>query len=386
MSLLSKISANFSDVKLPNRFIEGGFMTMGAVKREPRANTAEELVSSIRAHLISERNASARAEEQLFDLTSEVGINFKKILKESNGKLVAAARIAELRVEDSLIMLAQKKGVNLPQIAECKGMTIKQAARYCAEELAGDEKIEKLLSLSNGTLVDIAKSKEFHDLKGAELENFTRHMSGLNPKYLGLAHDVIDLANTQQMLNTNINLLKVQDDGKSIMGRILSMLPKTSEKNPGALELTEAVINNSDATNSKYFLASLFNNDLPSLGFLSEQMKAIKELVPQIADQALSGGYTMDYSKERNFFKFITEMCRPDAKPENLRLITKVLDMIDAIAKKTQPSVDSVEVAIGNPQVIKRNMEALPYLLENAEAQGKSVDVSGFLTKNVNLD
>lgn len=275
MSLISKISAKFSDeaIKLPNRFT-CGFMPMGAVKREPRTNTAEELASSIRAYA-----------------------------KEN------------------------------PEIAE-----------------------------------------------------FAKHLEEMSPDHLGLAHDVIDLARTRQMLNTNINLLKIQDDGKSIMGRILSMFPETSKKNPGAIELTETVINNSDATNSKYFLASLFSNDLPNLGHLSEQMKAVKELVPQIADQTLSGGYTMDYSKEANFFKFVTEMCRPDAKPENLRLLSKVLDMIDSIAKKTQPSVDGVEFAVGNPQIIKKNMDVLPNLLNNAEVQGKSVDVSGFLTKNVNLD
>ena len=40
---------------------------------------------------------------------------------------------------------------------------------------------------------------------------------------------------------------------------------------------------------------------------VSEQMKATKDIVPDIAKQTLSGGYTMDYSKEFNFFKFIAD-------------------------------------------------------------------------------
>lgn len=276
MSFTSKIGASVSDefVKLPNRFIKGGFMPMEAVKREPRTNTTEELLNSIRAY-----------------------------------------------AKDN------------PEIAE-----------------------------------------------------FAKSIKDIDPKHLGLAQDIIDLSHTHEMLNTNIDMRKAGKNGKSIMEHIFSMFPETSKNNPGALELCESVINNSDATNSKYFLARMFGFNLPKMGELSENMKAVKEVVPVIAKDTLSGGYTMDYSKNEEFFKFIQSLCSKETKPENIKFLNKIIDTIEKTCKKTTPTCNLDEIKIGDTKVIKENMEVLPYLLENAEAAGKSVNISSFLTKNVNLD
>lgn len=277
MSLFSKVGASISDeaAKLPNRFLQGGgFMQMGAVTREPRANTTEELVSSIKAYAKTN-----------------------------------------------------------PEIAE-----------------------------------------------------FVKHLDEMNPTHLGLAQDVIDLSNTHELLNTNINLGKITQNGKSIMGHILEMLPATSNKNPGAVELCETVINNSDATNSKYFLTRLFDYDLPKMGSLSEQMSAVKEAVPVIAKDTLSGGYTMDYSKNNEFFNFIQHLCSEDSKPENIKLIGKICDIIDQSSKKVLHNVNLDELRVADTAKVKQNMDVLPQVLKNAEEAGKPIDVSAFLEHNVNLD
>jgi len=130
MSFFSKISSGASTAiseqakKLPNRFLQGsGFQPMGAVTREPRQNTAEELINSINAYA-----------------------------KEN------------------------------PEIAE-----------------------------------------------------FAQHIKEMNPKHLGLAQDVIDLSRCQELINTNINLNQKTKTGQSIMGYILSKMPKVSQENPAAL-------------------------------------------------------------------------------------------------------------------------------------------------------
>ena len=44
------------------------------------------------------------------------------------------------------------------------------------------------------------------------------------------------------------------------------------------------------------------------------------------------------------------------------------------------------DIRLGDTARIKENLEVLPQVLKNAEAQGlRTFDVSGFLTKNVNL-
>lgn len=279
MSLFSKISSGASAIsveakKLPNRFIEGGWMRMGAVSREPRANTTQELVSSIRAYA-----------------------------KEN------------------------------PEIAE-----------------------------------------------------FAKQINEMKPEHLGLAQDVIDLAHTHEMINTNINLKQASRvPGKTNFGVILNSIPTISRENPAALDLTQTVINNSDVTNAKFFLTKFFGYDLANAKVASEQMKAAEDVVPAIAKDTLEGGYTMDYSKNNEFFDFILTLCSSDSKPENIKMLKPIIDMLDKICKKTSPSCNLNEIRLGDTKVIKDNLDALPYLLENAEAQGKSVDISAFLTKNVNL-
>lgn len=276
MSLFSKVSKIIPQEtqKLANRFIGNGFMPMGAVTRQPRANTVQEITGSIRAYA-----------------------------KEN------------------------------PEIAE-----------------------------------------------------FAQQMKDMNPEHFGLAHDVIDLSRTQEMINTYINLNEKTVMGKTIAGWILSRLPEVSRKNPAALDLIQAVINHSDTQNAKYFLIKMFGFDLAKMNGLSEQMKAVKEVVPAIAEDTLSGGYTMDFSKNSEFFSYIQHLCSGDSKPENIKMLKQIHEMINKLCKKTSPVCNIDDIRIGDTAVIKRNMDALPYLLENAEAQGKSVDMSAFLTRNVNLD
>lgn len=276
MSLFSKVGGNIlSEVqKLPNRFLQGGFMPMGAVKREPRANTTNELLSSIKAHAIDN-----------------------------------------------------------PEIAE-----------------------------------------------------FTKHLSEVNSEHLGLVQDIIDISKTQEMLNTNINMTKIQQGGKSIMGHILSLFPEVSKKNPGALELTESVINNSDTQNAKYFLTRLFSYDLSGMNALSEQMKAVKEVVPYIAKDTLSGGYTMDFSKNNEFFNFVQHLCSGDAKPENIKLISKIFNIIEDTSKRVQHFCNLDGLKMADTAKVKQNLNVLPQVLRNADDVGKPIDVVKFLENNVNLD
>lgn len=276
MSLLSKVSANISAgvQKLPNRFLEGGFTPVGLVKREPRVNTANELISSIKAH-----------------------------------------------------------AADNPEIAD-----------------------------------------------------FAKHLNEINPEHLGVAHDIIDISKIHEMLNTSINMTKPQEGGKSIMGCILGMFPEVSKKNPGALELTESVINNSDIQNAKYFLTRLFGYNLPGMGALSAHMRAAKEAVPFIAKDTLSGGYTMDFSKNNEFFNFVQHLCSSDAKPENIKLLGKIFDIIENSSKRVQHFCNLDALKMADTAKVNRNLDVLPQVLKNADEAGKPIDVVKFLERNVNLD
>lgn len=237
------------------------------------------------------------------------------------------------------------------------------------------------------TAEELISSINAYAKQNPEIAEFAKQIKDMNPKHLGLAQDIIDLSNVQELLNTNIDLKQASKiPGKTNFGIILNMLPEISRKNPAALDLTQTVINNSDATNAKYFLLKFFGYDLTKASGASEQIKAANEMVPYIAKDTLSGGYLMDYSKNNNFFNLIMRLCSSDSKPENIKILNNVMQMIEKLCKKTNQAINIDDIRLGDTKVIKENMDALPYLLENAEAQGKNIDVSGFLTKNVNLN
>jgi len=366
MSFLSKITGRSIKPaaverakRLPNRFLQGGWcQPMGEVTREPRQNTSSELIKSITAYADIYENGAKSAEPKLIEFASEYGVNLPKE--------------------------AKRLGVDVFQAAKRQGV-VEHEFKYI-DRFTGEEKIERRSVNLAEVAADAEAQKHLGETNSRELRNFLAQTDGMSTEQLGVAHDIIDLAHMGAMLNTNISLQRIIENGKSIMGDLLSKFPEVSRKNPGAIELTEKVFNHSDDTNSKYFLLNLFGNDLANLGHLSEQMKAVKELVPTIAKDTLGGGYLMDYSKENNFFKLIAGFCRADAKPENIKLLPKIFDIITGNAKKTHPSLDGVTVALGDTKRISENMEVLPQVLENFEHAGKSLDVSDFLTRNVNLD
>lgn len=233
----------------------------------------------------------------------------------------------------------------------------------------------------NNSTSEIIGSIQAYAKETPEIADFAKHLNELNPKHLGLAQDIIDLSKTKEMLPTHIDIAPKTDNGKSIVGMILNRLPEISKKNPAALDLTETVFNNSDTINSKYFLCKLFGFNLENMGSLSKQLNATKEIIPEIAQDTLDGGYTMDYSKNKEFFEFVKALSSEDAKPENVKMIRPIMNAINKLCKNCQPICDLNEIKTGDTKVIKKNMEALPYLLENAEAQKIPVDISGFLTK-----
>lgn len=236
------------------------------------------------------------------------------------------------------------------------------------------------------TVEELTNSIKAYAKDNPEIEEFAKNLEKMDVKHLGLAQDIIDLANIKEMLPTNINLKKEIAPNKTILGNILNRLPDISHKNPEVLNLTEEVISNTDKQNSKYFLCNLFSFDLEKMGnSLAKQMNIVKEMVSSIAKSTLDGSYKMDYEANNNFFQTIKRLCSADINPENLKILNKVIKITDG-SKNIEHVIDVEKINKGNTSTMAKNLEFLPQVLKNADAQNKTFDVAGFLTKNVNLD
>ncbi|MDE6139305.1 MAG: hypothetical protein K2F57_07525, partial [Candidatus Gastranaerophilales bacterium] len=98
------------------------------------------------------------------------------------------------------------------------------------------------------------------------------------------------------------------------------------------------------------------------------------------------GGYTMDYSKNNEFFTFIQHLCSGDGNPENIRLLGRIFDVIQNTSKKVQHFCNLDALKKADNAKVKQNLDVLPQVLKNADDAGKPIDVVDFLQHNINLD
>ena len=142
--------------------------------------------------------------------------------------------------------------------------------------------------LDTRTTEQLIENIEYFAERNPEVAQFKNELKSINPKHLGLVSDICELANKYEMLNTNIDMKKLVANGKSLFAALIEKLPKASKENPEALNFAQEVINQTDSTASKYFLASAVGMfDHPEA---AKHLAAAKPIVKQLAEQTLSGG------------------------------------------------------------------------------------------------
>ena len=222
--------------------------------------------------------------------------------------------------------------------------------------------------------------------RNPEVARFKEELKAMNPKHLGLVSDICELSNGTEMINTNINLRDPKQVGKNVFAAWMEKLPKASKENPEALEFTQEVINQTDNTASKYFLAAY--NEILDHPEAAEHIKATKPLVKEIAQTALSGGYTMDFSKERNFINALSGYINRNSDVEKIKLMPELFKVADSIPDNGKIFIDSFPFIQSKVpmQQIKENLEVFPQIAGEILKRGKDVNMTDFLMKNVNLD
>lgn len=217
--------------------------------------------------------------------------------------------------------------------------------------------------------------------KCPEVAQFKDELKAMNPEHLGLVSDICELANRTELLNTAINIKKPASNGKSLFQFLMEKLPKASKENPESLELSKAIIDNTDSIGAKYSLASL--SQIYECKEASKHIKTAIPLVSEIAEATLKGGYTMDYSKEQNFVNGILSLISPKVVLEKLQILPEILKIAEN--SKANCQIDAFPFLTNNTamQKITKNLEIFKQLDKNME--GKTINLTDFLEKNVNL-
>ena len=355
--------------KLTNRFIgKGDWQKAGATYHAPRTNTSEEILRSLKLLAKEEADKATKGRKLLPEKITELGYNFNIQAKESG--------------QDIIDIVIQKQNA----YAEALNAKLSRGIQLTDAERT---EYKKLSSLSN-----IASAIKSSELKSKEIIGFLNVADDIPQRHLSLAHDIVDLSNTHTQMSSEIfptvdfNATEtIAGKQTTLMGYVLNKLQRLSKENPEAVNLAETVVSHSDHRNGKFFL-SKFVDYFPFHG-TEKQAEATEPLVKSISESVLSGMPSMTLgpsSKEQTFFDIIQGLCSPTSKPENLKILKQVMDSTGNLAPNVATDINLDVIRLGDTAKMTENMKVLPQVLKNAETQGLNyLDVSGFLTKNVNL-
>ena len=223
--------------------------------------------------------------------------------------------------------------------------------------------------------------------KNPTIKKFEKEIKEMNPKYLSLAVDTMELASKRDFTMTDINMNKVIPNvGKSLLEHLLSIYPKASKENPKAMEFAQEVINNTDTLTSKYFLADMAG--IFQSPKIAEHLDAMKPFVNEIAESTINGGYLGTFDKQVKFTDMIKSLLTPDVKPHKISLIRKLSDTVDRYTKpddKVEIYIDKFVKSDTPTKQVEQNIANLANVLPAARQSGKNFDVVDYVNNNVNF-
>ncbi len=233
------------------------------------------------------------------------------------------------------------------------------------------------------TTEQLLENIEYFADRYPEVARFKQDLKSMNPKHLGLVSDICELAERCNFPN-RLDIKQVDPKkGKSLFAFLMEKLPKVSKENPEALNFTQEVINQTDSTTSRYFLAS--STDLFDHPELAEHMSATKPLVKNIAEQTLDGSYDMDYLDKKSFMGFLRALINPNAKTEKISLVPKLVKAAEQSPGENALYLDSFVSSSAPVKQVEENLKVVPQVADMFAKEGKSLDFVDFVNNNVNL-
>ena len=232
------------------------------------------------------------------------------------------------------------------------------------------------------TTAQLLENIEYFAQKNSAIAKFKDELKSVNPKHLGLVSDICELGSHNELMSQGIDMNTLKsNDGKSLLAYILEKLPKASRENPQAMEFTREVIDHTDTTASKYFLADFGG----ILGYpqAAKHLEATKPLVKDIAEETLNG-YKMDFENERNFMTTIRSFVDPTAKPEKIAMVKEILKSVEALPDRDMVHIDRFIRSEAPAAQIRANVPQLKHASDMACKRGDWLNIDEFLTTNVN--
>lgn len=235
------------------------------------------------------------------------------------------------------------------------------------------------------TAQELVQTIEAYAQQIPEVKAFAGEIKQLKPKHMGTIADTIELSNFHEMLPTNIDLGMVDKRGLSIREILIRDMVEASKTNPEAMELVDAIINNTDTTTAKYALDCMRGGVLKNKN-LAPHMSEAAKVIPEVAKETLKGGYTMDFSKQEDFMSILKALLDYRTKPDKIVPLFK--DLSAYTEKLPQEFVINVYDFLqsnASKEKMAENYKVLPDVIKMLGDKIKDFNIVDFVTKNTNL-
>lgn len=237
------------------------------------------------------------------------------------------------------------------------------------------------------TKEEIVQTIDYYMERMPELKRFSQEIKGLNPKHMGTIADTMELSSYRAMLPINIDMSKINSRGISYRQAVIEDMIEASKTNPEAMELADAIINNTDSTTMKYALSMMTGGILKDNN-LAKQMQATAKIVPDIAKETLKGRFNLDFAEQESFMNMIKTFVNADAKPDKINSLMKdLVAAVDNLESDANFNIYLDKYVNSNAPVekIQENIKRLPDVVKMLGDKVRNFDIVDFVTKNTNL-
>lgn len=218
-----------------------------------------------------------------------------------------------------------------------------------------------------------------------DLKNLMSRIKEMNPKYLGLVSDTLELSKIHSMSIRKNPLNMKLPNNKTVVEFLIPKFIKASISEHKALDFAAEVINNTDYKASQRFLSELSIANVLENPKMSEKFDAARPMIRDMAESMLKPPYLGNNSLD-NFMEFIKILTAENANTDKVALLKPFSDFIHKTFKQTKPIIVSefVKSDVPNEKIID-NMNTLAQMAENFEKSNSKIDVVNFVLKNTNL-
>ncbi len=225
----------------------------------------------------------------------------------------------------------------------------------------------------------------FASSSGKNIQSLMPQIRQMNPKYLGLVCDTLELAKIKRR-GFGRNLLNMKlPNNKTVLEFLLPKIICAAKSEHKALDFACDVVNNADYRASQRFLAELSISNVLENPAMSEKFETARPMISEIAETMLKPPYYGNGSLDK-FMDFIKILTGSNAKPDKVKLLKQFSDFVTKIFQKTKPvNVPKFVESDVSVQKIRENMKTLALMAQNFEKNNSKIDVVDFVLKNTNL-